>query len=125
MDWQSGLALDGPLYRKHVVPAADYLLAHGTSDGVQCCERHSGFSPSSISAEIAGLTAAANIATVNHDPAHARLYQATADDFARNIKAWTVTTTGPYAPRYFIRVSKTGDPNAAITYTLGNGNTTS
>ena len=110
MDWQSGLAHDGSLYRNHVIPAADFLLAHGPSDGVERWEEQSGFSPSTISAEIAGLTAAANIATVNHDPAHARLYQATADDFARNIKAWTVTSTGPYAPRYFIRVSKTGDP---------------
>ena len=33
-----------------------------------------------------------------------------------------MTTTGPYgAARYFIRLSKTGDPNAAITYNLGNG----
>ena len=38
------------------------------------------------------------------------------------IKGWTVTTTGPYATgRYFIRLSKTGDPDAAITYNLGNG----
>jgi glucoamylase len=124
MDWQSGLAHDASLYRDHVIPAADFLLAHGPSDGVERWEEQSGFSPSTISAEIAGLTAAAKIATVNHDPAHARLYQATADDFARNIKAWTVTTTGPYAPRYFIRVSKTGDPNAAISYGLGNGSIT-
>src|SRR6185437_431194 len=108
----------------HVVPAADFLVAHGPSDGVERWEEQSGFSPSTISAEIAGLTAAATIAAVNHDPAHARLYQATADHFARNIKAWTVTTTGPYAPRYFIRVSKTGDPNAAISYNLGNGSIT-
>ena len=87
-------------------------------------EEQSGFSPSTISAEIAGLTAAAKIASVNHDSAHARLYQATADEFARKIKTWTVTTTGPYAPRYFIRVSKTGDPNAAISYSLGNGSIT-
>ncbi len=124
MDWQSGLAHDGSLYSNHVIPAADFLVAHGPSDGAERWEEQSGFSPSTISAEIAGLTAAANIAAVNHDPAHARLYQATADDFARNIKAWTVTTTGPYAPRYFIRVSKTGDPNAAISYSLGNGSIT-
>ena len=124
MDWQSGLARDASLYTDHVIPAADFLVAHGPSDGVERWEEQTGFSPSTISAEIAGLTAAANIATVNHDPAHARLYQATADDFARNIKAWTVTTTGPYAPRYFIRVSKTGDPNAAISYGLGNGSIT-
>lgn len=124
MDWQSGLAHDAALYTQHVVPAADFLVAHGPSDGVERWEEQSGYSPSTISAEIAGLTAAAKIATVNHDAAHARLYQATADDFARNIKAWTVTTTGPYAPRYFIRVSKTGDPNAAISYNLGNGSIT-
>jgi glucan 1,4-alpha-glucosidase len=122
MAWQSGLARDASLYTNHIVPAADFLVAHGPSDGVERWEEQSGFSPSTISAEIAGLTAAAKIATVNHDPAHARVYQATADDFARNIKAWTLTTTGPYGSgRYFIRVSKTGDPNAAISYTLGNG----
>ena len=35
-----------------------------------------------------------------------------------------MTTTGPDAPRYFIRLSKTGDPNAAISYSLGNGGPT-
>jgi len=125
MDWQSGLAGDASLYTNHVIPAADFLVAHGPSDGVERWEEQSGYSPSTISAEIAGLTAAAKIATVNHDPAHARLYQATADEFARNIKAWTVTTSGPYGTgRYFIRVSKTGDPNAAIPYGLGNGSIT-
>jgi glucoamylase len=121
MAWQSGLAGDGTLYRQHVVPAADFLVAHGPSDGVERWEEQSGYSPSTISAEIAGLTAAARIAAVNHDPSRSRLYQAVADQFARNIKAWTVTTTGPYAPSYFIRVAKTGDPNAAISYGLGNG----
>jgi hypothetical protein len=35
-----------------------------------------------------------------------------------------VTTNGPLAPRYFIRLSKTGDPNAAISYNVGNGGPT-
>jgi glucoamylase len=121
MAWQSGLAGDATLYRQHVIPAADFLVAHGPSEGVERWEEQSGYSPSTIAAEIAGLTAAAHIAKVNQDPVHADIYQATADDFARNIKGWTVTTSGPYAPRYFIRLSKTGDPNAAITYSLGNG----
>ena len=124
MAWQSGLARDGhgSLYRDHVIPAADFLVAHGPSDGVERWEEQSGFSPSTIAAEIAGLTAAARIARVNDDPLRADVYQATADDFARNIKGWTVTTTGPYSTApYFIRLSKTGDPNAAITYNLGNG----
>jgi glucoamylase len=122
MAWQSGLAHDSSLYKNHVIPAADFLVAHGPSDGVERWEEQSGYSPSTIAAEIAGLTAAAHIAKVNHDPARADVYQATADDFARNIKGWTVTTTGPYSSApYFIRLSRTGDPNAAISYNLGNG----
>ena len=124
MAWQSGLAGNAGLYHDHVIPAADFLVANGPSDGAERWEEQSGFSPSTIAAEIAGLTAAARIASVNHDAAHAALYQATADQFARKIKDWTVTTTGPLAPRYFLRLSKTGDPNAAIQYGLGNGSIT-
>jgi glucoamylase len=124
MDWQSGLAGDTTLYRQHVIPAADFLVAHGPSDGVERWEEQSGYSPSTIAAEIAGLTAAARIAAVHGDAARSAVYQATADEFARNIKRWTVTTTGPYAPSYFIRLSKTGDPNAADTLNLGNGSIT-
>jgi hypothetical protein len=87
---------------------------------VERWEEQSGFSPSTMAAEIAGLTAASHIARLNGHPVRADIYQATAD-FSRSIKAWTVTTSGPYAPRYFIRLSQTGDPNAAITYNLGNG----
>ena len=61
-------------------------------------EEQSGYSPSTIAAEIAGLTAAAAIATRHGDQARAQLYQATADDFQRNIKTWDVTTTGPDGP---------------------------
>jgi glucoamylase len=92
---------------------------------VERWEEQSGYSPSTIAAEIAGLTAAAAIATEHHDPADAAIYQATADDFQRNVQSWTVTTTGPDSSSpYFIRLSKTGDPNAATTYSLGNGGPT-
>jgi glucoamylase len=128
MAWQSGLASDATLYRQHVVPAADFLVAHGPSDGVERWEEQSGYSPSTIAAEIAGLTAAAHIATVNGDSARAAVYQATADDFARNIKNWTVTTNGPDigpgVPSYFIRISPAGDPNSSATLNLGNGSLT-
>jgi hypothetical protein len=43
----------------------------------------------------------------------------------RRVKGWTVTTNGSLASHpYFIRLSKTGDPNAAISYGLGNGGPT-
>src|SRR6266700_2307946 len=124
MAYLAGLGGDATLWQNHIRPAADFLVANGPSDGVERWEEQSGYSPSTIAAEIAGLTAASAIAASHGDAARARLYQATADDFQRNIKSWTVTTTGPYASRYFIRLSKTGDPNAAITYGLGNGGPT-
>jgi glucoamylase len=124
MAWESGLERDNALWQQHIRAAADFLVAHGPSFGVERWEEQSGFSPSTIAAEIAGLTAAAKIASLHGDGARAQVYQATADDFQRNVKAWTVTTTGPDAARYFIRLSKTGDPNAAVSYGLGNGGPT-
>ena len=124
MALQAGLGGDKTLYEDHIRPAADFLVANGPSFGVERWEEQTGYSPSTIAAEIAGLTAASVIAKTHGDTARAQLYQATADDFQGMIKTWTVTTTGPDGPRYFIRVSKTGDPNAAITYSLGNGGPT-
>ncbi len=127
MAWQSGLAHDRTLYRRHVIAAADFLVAHGPSDGVERWEEQSGYSPSTIAAEIAGLTAASQIAADNGDGARARVYQATADEFARKIKAWTVTDNGPYtniAPDYFIRIAKAADPDSAESVDLGNGSIT-
>jgi glucoamylase len=124
MAWEAGLGGDASLYTDHIRPAADFLVSHGPSFGVERWEEQSGYSPSTIAAEIAALTAASVIAAAHGDTARSRLYQATADDFQRNVKGWTVTTTGPDGPRYFIRLSKTGDPNAAISYSLGNGGPT-
>jgi glucoamylase len=124
MAWQAGLGGDTSLWQQHIKPAADFLVANGPSDGAERWEEQSGYSPSTIAAEIAGLTAASAIAAQHGDQARARLYQATADFFQRSIKSWAVTTTGPDGPRYFIRLSKTGDPNAAISYSLGNGGPT-
>ena len=125
MAYLSGLGGDDALWTQHIKPAADFLVAHGPSFGVERWEEQSGYSPSTIAAEIAGLTAAAAIATEHHDAADAAVYQATADDFQRNVESWTVTSTGPDSTSpYFIRLSKTGDPNAATTYNLSNGGPT-
>jgi glucoamylase len=121
MAYQSGLAHDRDLYTDHIRKAADFLVAHGPSFGNERWEEQGGYSPSTIAAEIAGLVAAGKIAATQHDDDRAQLYLATADHFQRSIKGWTVTTSGPYAPRYFIRLSRTGDPNGAIVYNLGNG----
>jgi glucoamylase len=122
MAWQSGLGGDTALWTDHVRLAADFLVAHGPAFGNERWEEQQGYSPSTIAAEIAGLTAASAIAGHHNDTTRARLYQATADDFQRHVKDWTVTTTySPYGPRYFLRLSTTGDPNASSPYDLKNG----
>jgi glucan 1,4-alpha-glucosidase len=113
------------LYNDHIKPAANFVAAHGPSFGVERWEEQSGYSPSTIAAEIAGLIAAAHLADVNHDAVSARVWRGVADDMQRSVKGWTVTTNGPAAGHpYFIRLSKTGDPNAAISYNVGNGGPT-
>jgi glucan 1,4-alpha-glucosidase len=123
MAYQLGMT-DASLYANHIRPAANYLIAHGPAFGAERWEEQDGYSPSTIAAEIAGLVAAGQLAQANGDGASAALYRGVADDFQRSIKGWTVTTNGPLAPRYFIRLSKTGDPNAAIAYNVGNGGPT-
>jgi glucoamylase len=120
MAWQSGLGGDDSLYPK-IRAAADFVVAHGPAFGSERWEEQSGYSPSTIAAEIAGLVAAGSIADLHGDHAAGQVYRSTADYFQRSIKGWTVTTTGPYAARYFIRLAKTGDPDAAVSYALGNG----
>ena len=116
---------DNAYYRAHIAPAANFVASHGPSFGPERWEEQSGFSPSTISAEIAGLIAAAIIADKNGDHASARVWRATADEFQRNLKKWTLTTNGPLsASPYFIRLSKDGDPNAATAYDVGNGGPT-
>jgi glucoamylase len=124
MAWQAGLT-DRAFYRDHIKRAADFAISHGPSFGSERWEEQGGFSPSTIAAEIAGLVAAADIAEGNGDRAAARVYRGVADDFQRSVKGWTVTSNGPRSPDpYFIRLSKTGDPNADIDYNVGNGGPT-
>jgi glucan 1,4-alpha-glucosidase len=121
MAYQSGLSSDAQLW-PHIQGAADFLISHGPSFGPERWEEQGGYSPSTIAAEIAGLVAAGRIAQSRGDAADARVWLATADQYQRSIKGWTVTTNGPLSSQpYFIRLSKTGDPNAAISYGIGNG----
>jgi glucoamylase len=120
------VGLTGPdFYEDHIKPAANFVISRGPAFGPERWEEQSGFSPSTIAAEIAGLVAAARIADLNGDGVSAAIWRGVADEFQRRIKDWTVTSNGPLSSEpYFIRLSKTGDPNAAISYNLGNGGPT-
>ena len=125
MAYLAGLGGDATLWQDHIRPAADFLVANGPVRR----RRALGGADRLLPVHDRGRDRRADRRRPPSPPSHgdaarARLYQATADDFQRNIKSWTVTTTGPDGPRYFIRLSKTGDPNAAISYSLGNGGPT-
>src|SRR5262249_62388851 len=82
---------DASLYRNHVLPAANFLAAHGPSFGVERWEEQSGLSPSTIAAEIAGLMAAADLARRNGGTTAANLWLRVAHDLQPSGKQWTVT----------------------------------
>jgi glucan 1,4-alpha-glucosidase len=113
---------DNETYVKHVRPAADFIVRHGPFTPQERWEEKSGYSPSTIAAEIAGLTCASEVARRNGDDASAAIYLAAADDFARNVERWTATTTGVYGDKnYYLRLSFDDDPNDGEPFNVGNG----
>jgi glucoamylase len=113
---------DNETYVKHVRPAADFITKNGPFTPQERWEEKQGYSPSTIAAEIAGLTCAAEIARRNGDDASAAIYIATADDFARNVERWTATTTGVYGDKnYYLRLSFNEDPEDGAPFNVGNG----
>ena len=48
-----------------------------------------------------------------------------ADDWQRRVESWTATTNGPYSPdRYYLRLTKDGNPNAGTPYSIGDSGPT-
>lgn len=134
--YRLGAAVYNPIWPK-IKLAADYIVANGPWTQQERWEETSGYSPSTIAAEIAGLVAAAKIAIANNDSASAATYMRTADYWQQNVTGWTYTNTGPLGGgNYFIRINPaaksgagvgpqvynpTSGPNSASLYTIGNG----
>ena len=90
-----------------VVRAAGYLVREGPVTPQERWEENSGYSPSTLAANIAALTCAACFAADRGDPDTARFFQESADFLERHVDSWTVTTTGVLVPgisRHFIRI---------------------
>lgn len=121
MAWQIG-RFDSETYRKHVKPAADFLVRNGPATPQERWEEESGYSPSTIAAEIAGLVCAADIARRNGDLQSAASYLKTADEWESKIEEWTVTKTGKYGDgNYYLRITQNGRPDAGDILELNNG----
>ncbi|MBO0842573.1 MAG: glucan 1,4-alpha-glucosidase [Nocardioides sp.] len=106
----------------NVKRAADFLVGRGPSTPQERWEEESGYSPSTIAAEIAGLVSAADLARQAGDTASEGLYLATADDWRAQVKKWTFTTTGPLGDgRYFERIDDNGNPDDGHPLDLNNG----
>ncbi|HEU4785977.1 MAG TPA: glycoside hydrolase family 15 protein [Gemmatimonadaceae bacterium] len=113
---------DRQTYRRHVKPAAEFLVGRGPSTPQERWEEEAGYSPSTIAAEIAGLFCAAAIADRNGDAASASRWRATADRWAVDLDRWTVTRTGPLSSSpYFIRLAQHGKPDGGEPLELNNG----
>lgn len=92
---------------------ADFIINTGPWTHQERWEEQSGYSPSTIAAEIAGLVVAAEFARLNGDTPSASRYAAAADRWQQRLDDWTFTTTGPFGDgQYYVRINPA---------TMGNG----
>jgi len=107
---------------ENVRRSADYIANNGPPTAQERWEEESGYSPSSIAAEIAGLACAGDLALDADERGDALAWLALADEWTRRVADWTATTTGTdrLDPPYYLRVTRDGDPDAGVERTLAN-----
>jgi glucoamylase len=109
-------------WRKHIKPAADFIMRRGPATEQERWEEKSGYSPATIAAEIAGLVCAARIARVNGDLQSESAYLKSADEWARNAERWTATTSGPHGDgNYYLRITENDNPNDGAKIEINSG----
>ncbi len=108
-----------------VLAAAGYVIRTGPFTQQERWEENSGYSPSTLASNIAGLVCASEFARAHGDIATAGLLLDHADFLESHVEAWTVTTQGSLLsghPRHYIRIQPVDlsrpvtdeDPNAGI-----------
>jgi len=113
---------DRHTWRRHIKPAAQYLVRNGPVTNQERWEEESGFSPSTIAAEIAGLVCAAHIAEINGEKAAAAVFLRTADLWAKQVDSWCATSNGPYENgQYYLRITEKGDPSNPAKIEINSG----
>ncbi|MGD0106818.1 MAG: glycoside hydrolase family 15 protein [Rhodopila sp.] len=139
--YRLGPTVYNPLWPK-IELTANFILNTGPWTQQERWEETSGYSPSTIAAEIAGLVDAAQIALANNDTADAANWLNAADYWQQNVTGWTYTTQG--CPNVKSNCNSTGmytrinssdaqggtppggwnpraNPNPSMTVTIGNG----
>jgi glucoamylase len=112
---------DRATYLNHIKRSADYVVKNGPTTQQERWEEKNGYSPATIAAEIAGLVCAAEIAKKNDDETSAKIYLATADNWAAKVEKWTATSSGIYGDgNYYLRLTQNGKPNAGEKIALNN-----
>ena len=136
--WKAGEVSDAEMatmYSRMIKPAADFLVDGGKvgllwNDRTitppftqqERWEEQDGHSPSTTAAVITGLTVAADIARASDDAASSARYLAAADDYSGKVEARMFTTEGAFGDGdYFLRLSKTEDPNSHASMGDNNG----
>jgi len=118
---------DVPYDYVNVQRSSDYVARHGPATAQERWEEESGYSPSSIATEVAGLACAAKLAIDEGHEADALVWLGLADHWVNNVEEWTATKTGTdrheHTP-YFVRVTRDGDPDAGHLRTLANAGPT-
>jgi glucan 1,4-alpha-glucosidase len=113
---------DASDYTSYIEPLAKYIASNGPTTQEERWEENGGYSPATISAEIAGLICASTIATDNGDSADAASWLALAKTWASDVAGWTYTTTGPYGNGdYFLRITPDGQANSGASISVANG----
>jgi len=119
--WRLGPSVYNALWPK-IALTADYILRTGPWTYQDRWEEASGYSPSTIAAEVAGLVAAARIAAANGDNARAGSYLAAADYWQQNVTRWTYTNTGFYGSgKYYVRINPASMNNSGSSGSSGSG----
>jgi glucoamylase len=99
-----------------VMRAAAYLVRHGPVTPQERWEEASGYSPSTLASNIAGLICAACFARDRGDVATAKYLEQYADFLECHVESWTVTTEGTLlkgVPRHYMRIlpEQAGNPD--------------
>ncbi|MFC6865213.1 glycoside hydrolase family 15 protein [Halomicroarcula sp. GCM10025817] len=109
---------------ENVRRSSDYVVRNGPVTAQERWEEESGYSPSSIAAEIAGLVCGAAVAEDQGKLGDALVWYAVADQWVEDVESWTVTeegTDGIQQTPYYVRITRDGNPDDAARRALANG----